>query len=199
MLSIKHDLAKLERKLGRMGQGMVPKAASQAINRTAKSVNSKAVKEVAAETGVKQKEIRQAHQLYLANRSRLQATVNASKAKAKNLIAFVPPAQRKPNHFNARTRAGKYKAPGVKARAWGKSKTYRGTFIQRASNGKLLVLKRKATAGPRGGTTEGVAGPSPRGTFAGERLQQVMQRQARERMGIELTRSINNELRRLRK
>lgn len=197
MINIKSDLHLLEKKLGKMSRGMVPRAASQAINRTVKSVNSSSVKRVSAETGVKQKEIRQAHQLHLARRNRLQATINASKARAKNLIEFVRPTQRKPNFFNARTKSGKYKAPGVKAKAWGNTKTYRGSFIQRASNGKLLVLKRKAQGGPRGGGTEGLTGPSPRGTFASQRLERVMERKARERIHIELSRSINNELRKL--
>lgn len=195
MISIKSDLDKLQRKLGSIGQGVVPRAATQAINRTARSVNSTAIKQVAAETGVKQKEIRQAHQLYLANRQRLQASIDASKAKARNLIAFVRPAQRKAGYFNSRTARGKFKAPGVKAKAWGKSKTYAGTFIARAPQGQLLVFARK---GPGRLPLKGVVGPSPRNTFVGQRLVQVMQRKARERLQIELTSAINNQLRRLR-
>ncbi|MCX2802249.1 phage tail protein [Microbulbifer thermotolerans] len=196
MLTIHSDLAKLERKLGSLGSGIVPRAASQAINRTIRSVNSVAVKAEATDTGVKQKEIREAHRLYLANRNKLQAAIDAYRARAKNLIEFVRPSQRKPNYFNSRDRRGRYKSAGVRAKAWGKTKTYRGTFIQQVRNGKLLVLKRKP-AGPRGGTTEGVVGPSPRNVFASNRLQEIMKRRAQERLSIELSRSISNEIRKL--
>ncbi|WP_406828127.1 phage tail protein [Microbulbifer sp. ARAS458-1] len=194
MISIKDDLHLLEKKLGRMGQRIVPKAASQAINRALKSVNSSAIKEVAAETSVKQKDIRQAHKLYLARRTRLQASIDAAKARARNLIEYVRPAQRKAGYFNSRSKRGKFKAPGVKAKAWGKTKTYSGTFIARAPQGQLLVFARK---GPGRTPLKGVAGPSPRGTFVSQRLEQVMERKARERIPIELTRSIQNELRKL--
>lgn len=194
MFTIKHELGQLEKKLGKMERGLIPKAAQQAVNRTIKSVNSAAIKEVAAETGTKQKEIRQAHQLYLARRERLQAAIDARKARARNLIESVRPAQQKPGYFNSRSKRGKFKTPGVKAKAWGKTKTYRGTFIARAPQGQLLVFARK---GPGRTPLKGVVGPSPRGTFVSQRLVQVMQRQAGERFRIELTRSINNELRKL--
>ncbi|WP_353376439.1 hypothetical protein [Microbulbifer sp. NBRC 101763] len=37
MITIKDDLAKLEKKLGKMERRMIPKAASQAINRAVRS------------------------------------------------------------------------------------------------------------------------------------------------------------------
>lgn len=198
MLVIRDDIKSLEKKLDHIGGGVVQRAASQAINRTIRSVNSAAIKEESAETGIKQKEIREAHRLYLANRNKLQAAIDAYRARAKNLINFVRPSQRKPNYWNRRDRKGRYKYAGVKAKAWGRMKLYRGTFIQRVrSNGKLLVLKRKSSAGPRGGTTEGVYGPSPRRVFASNRLQQVMVNRAKERLRIELSRSIANEIRKL--
>ncbi|WKD48403.1 phage tail protein [Microbulbifer spongiae] len=196
-MQIKHDLDQLEKKLGKMERGLIPKAASQAINKSLRSVNTAAIRAVSEETTIKQKEIRQDHELQLANRNRLHGVVDAKKARARNLIHSVRPSLRKPNHFNARNKRGGYRAPGVKAKAWGKTKVYRGSFIQRVSNGELLVLARKDKTGPRGGTTKGLIGPSPRGTFKSQRLQRVMERQARERFRVELTRSINNELRKL--
>lgn len=95
MITIKDDLAKLEKKLGKMERGLIPKATSQAINKAVRSVNSAAVKEVSAETNIKQKEIRHAHQLYLSSRNRLRASIDAKKSRAKNLINFVRPSQRK--------------------------------------------------------------------------------------------------------
>ncbi|WP_160153333.1 phage tail protein [Microbulbifer sp. ALW1] len=194
MISIKDDLNLLDRKVGKMAQGLVARAAGPAMNRAVKSVNSEAIKQVAAETSVKQKDIRQAHKLYLARRDRLQASIDAAKARARNLIEYVRPAQRKAGHFNSRSTRGKFKAPGVKAKAWGKSKTYAGTFIARAPQGQLLVFARK---GPGRLPLKGVVGPSPRGTFVSQRLIEVMERKARERVPIELTRSITNELRKL--
>ncbi|GAA5442638.1 hypothetical protein Misp06_00812 [Microbulbifer sp. NBRC 101763] len=193
-MQIKHDLAKLEKKLGKMERGLIPKAASQAINKAVRSVNSTAIKEVSAETNIKQKEIRQAHQLHLAKRDRLHAAVDAKKARARNLINFVRPSQRKAGHFNALNKRGAHKAPGVKAKAWGQTKTYKKTFIGRAPQGQLLVFARKG----KGRTpVKGITGPSPRGAFISQRLQQVMERQASGRVRVELTRSINNQLRKL--
>ncbi|WP_444919301.1 phage tail protein (plasmid) [Microbulbifer sp. CnH-101-G] len=193
-MRIKDDLAQLEKKLGKMERGLIPKAASQAINKAVRSVNSAAVKEVSAETNIKQKEIRQAHQLYLASRNRLSAAIDAKKSRGKNLINFVRPSQRKVGHFNARNKRGAHKALGVKAKAWGETKTYKHTFIGRAPQGQLLVFARK---GPGRTPLKSISGPSPRGAFISQRLQQVMERQASARFRVELTRSINYQLSKL--
>ncbi len=168
---------------------MIPKAASQAINRAVRSVISAAIKEVSTETNIKQKEIRQAYQLHLAKRDRLRVAIDAKKAGARNLINFVRPNQRKAGHFNALNKRGAHKAPGVKAKAWGKSKIYKHTLIGSAPQSQLLVCARKG----KGRTPlKGITGPSPRGAFISQRLQQIMECQASGRVRVELTRSINN-------
>ncbi|WP_444891770.1 phage tail protein (plasmid) [Microbulbifer sp. TRSA001] len=193
-MQIKDDLAKLEKKLGKMSKSLVKKATPPAVNKTLRSVNAYSVKEISAETSIKQKDIRKDHKLSLSRKKDLSGVINARESRARNLASFVRPSQRKVNHFNARNSRGKYKKEGVRAKAWGKTKTYKHTFIGKSPQGNLLVFARK---GPERAPLKSIKGPSPREVFNSRRLRRGMKRKAKARLSIEMDRSFRNHLRKL--
>jgi len=191
--TVKHDLDKLNKKLYGFEKNLAAKAGGQAINRTMATVRSRAVKAISAETSVKQKELRANISIASkASNRTLKATLSAVEAKAKNLIHFVSPAQRNANTFRRRVSKG-FKHPGVKAKAWGKSKHYDGTFIGTGRGGNLRVFKRTSGASL---PLQAVYGPSPRLTFDSSKIEGVMKRTVAERFRIELSAAINNQIRR---
>jgi hypothetical protein len=192
--SIKDDLDKLERKLYNFEKGLVPVAATQAINRTTTTVQSRSVKAIAAETGVKQKDVRAGMERIKASRRSLTASIDARQAKAKNLIHHVTPSQRNAQTFRRRVKKG-FKHPGVKAKAWGKPKYYDGTFIGRGGGGNARVFRRTSAARL---PIEPVFGPSPRKTFDSSKVNDVMKSTTKERLPIELSAAINNQIRKQR-
>ena len=78
------------------------------------------------------------------------------------------------------------------AKAWGKSKTYRGTFIGMTSKGELKVWKRTGVS--RSKITQ-VAGPSIRRTFIRTHILKAMGRKATTRFRIEFRRALDHNLR----
>jgi hypothetical protein len=192
-VSIRHDLDGLKRKLTAMERSLIPAATSKALNKVRTSVRSEVVKAIAAETGVKQKDIRKKITMGRASKRQTWVRISARDARAKNLIHFVAAAKRTPGAFRVRKKNGEYKQPGVRARAWGATKTYKGTFIGVGRGGNTLVFKRSAG---RGSKLEAVVGPSPRDNFIKPYARNTMVRTVRSRLPIELERAINQELRR---
>lgn len=140
-ISVKADVQAALREVSRWQREAVPKAAAHALNTTARQVQSAAVKELARETGLKQKDIRVALSRVRATWTRLQSEVIAT-GRAVNLI-----------RFTRQSRAQARKAGGVRANAWGVSRLYRGTFIgnlgrtvfKRAGKGRMPI---RAVHGP---------------------------------------------------
>jgi hypothetical protein len=118
-VNIKHDVNRALRALGN-DRVAVKKAAARALTRTADQVRSAAVKEIARETGIKQKDVRVA--------------LKRVRAKPTNLISAVIAIGRAVNliRFTRQTRRQARKAGGVVANAWGVRRLYRGAFIGNA-------------------------------------------------------------------
>ena len=188
-MNIKHDLDKLEKALYLHEKRLMKVAVPQAINRTLVTVRSEAAKEISATTGITQADIKKGIKHWKAGRKKHEGSLNAKSATAKNLIKYVRAAVANHTHFRSRTRKGKFKHPGVKAKTWGKSQYYRGTFIGRSRKGQLKVYKRG-----KSGEAESVYGPSVRDEFIKEPLQAKLKRTARLRFRIELTAAINNQI-----
>jgi hypothetical protein len=115
-VNVKHDVNRALRALGN-DRAAVKKAAARALTRTADQVRSAAVKEIARETGLKQKDVRVALSRVRATVGKLLAAVVAV-GRAVNLI-----------RFTRQTREQARRAGGVVANAWGRRRLYRGTFI----------------------------------------------------------------------
>lgn len=194
-IDVQADLRDVRRMLSDMENRAVDTAAQQALNRVITSVRGEAVNQLYRDTGIQKKLIREKLRLKKATRGDLQAVLDAEPAKAVNLIQYVAPANRKPNHFNKKLKSGKYRYEGVRARAWGKPKTYKGTFIGTGRGGQPLVFARTG-AGRQ--PIKAISGPSPRRSFVREAIQRVMTEHARARWVVEFQRALDNQLRRLR-
>lgn len=155
---VKQAIDKLKIKEWRVRQ-----AAVQALNRTASQIRTQAIKEIAKQEGIKQAEVRKYVVVRVrANRRSLKAEVNARGA-APNLIEWVAKSDRDTQRFR--------NEPGVTAKVFGSTKTYERTFIVKAKNGKLLVVKRSMYAKRVHGKwqpkwSKGIYGPPPKREFA---------------------------------
>lgn len=169
-LNVQADIMEIQRALGRLGSDVIPAAAATALNKTIKTVESAAVKEISTETGIRpQKKVRDAMKIYAASRNRLVAAVRAF-PNAINLIEFVTPSRRHPGAFR--------KAKGVTAKAWGKAKVYEGAFIAYGSgSGKALVYARKTK---KRMPIRALPGPSIPKTFVQRKVDEVMRKRAGE-------------------
>ena len=180
---VKQAMAKLN-----LSKARVLRAAAQAINRTASQVRTQAIKEIAQQERIKQADVRKYVVVRVrANRRSLRAEVNAS-GKAPNLIEFVKSSDRDPMRFR--------KDRGVSARVMGQAKEYERTFIVKAKNGKMVVVKRSATAKRVKGKwqpnwSKGIYGPPPKREFANTIIFAKMKTVAKERWPINWKQAIN--------
>jgi hypothetical protein len=197
-LSLSSDIKRLSYNLNKIKSSAIPQATTQALNKTAKGVQSDLTKMLSKVTGIKQQTVRQDLKVTKANKIGQTAKVDSSKGRAKNLINFVSNAHKKPNHFNAKLGKGKsrrYRAKGVKANAWRSRKTYDGTFIGTGKNGATLVFKRDSGTTRTGkGKLKSISGPSIRQEFQRQYTKAFMQSKARQRFSIEMTRSVKFQL-----
>lgn len=186
---VRADVSAVKAKLGRLKAEIEQKVTVQAINRTAATVRSQVVKKLSEESGLQQKVIREKVYLRKAQRGRnayMYAVVGASRYSV-NLIEMVKPGQRKTNYFNKRLGKGKnmrFRSSGVVAQAWGKSKTYKGTFIGTSGNGELRVYARISKDRTR---LKLISGPSLRNEFKRPEMQTFMRSIAAERFPIEFS------------
>ena len=115
---VKRQMTKVERKV-------LPKATSQALNKTLTRAYTFVVRETAKATGMKQKDLRQLVSKKKAS-ARYQEAMIIIRGKAPNLI-----------RFNARENA-----VGVSATSWGNRKTYHGAFI--GNSGRTVFARTSA-------------------------------------------------------
>ena len=191
-LDVRADVHEVTRYLRGIERKAIPKATVTAINRTLKTVRAEAARSITKETSLPVGKVKKKIRLYRASRSLAIGTLDATQAKAENLIEFVRPGQQTPTAFRKRLKSGQFRRAGVQAKAWGKRKTYRGTFIGRSGKGELKVWKR--TGASRGKITL-VAGPSIRRTFVRAHILKAMGRKATTRFRIEFRRALEHNLR----
>lgn len=196
MISIEHEFDHLFKDLNSIEKQALPKALRQAQNKVLSSVRVHAQRTISKETGIKQRSVKDKLVERPATQARKVAELDAKPGKAYNLIASVTPSQRKPGYFNQRMKSGKrkgqYRAKGVVARAWGKRKVYRGSFIVDTRKGPL-VMKRGLSK------LEPLAGPSVRHTFIKKEFISSMRAKVRERLPLELERSLRREAGKIRR
>lgn len=174
-LNVKADIKQAQRYLSKVEKVAVRKAAARALNRTAQQVRTQAIRDIAKETAIKQKNVRQAVRLSVKAKANSLHSIVEARGKTINLIEFVTPARKKVGAFR--------KQKGVRARAWGKSKVYRGTFIGSGKNsGKLLVFSR--TGKGRKSPIEAKYGPSVPRTFVQNKIMQQIKTTAGKRWPI---------------
>lgn len=205
-LVIKSEIARLERDLGSIGAEVMQKAVPPAINRTAKTVESTAVKAIAKITALKQKDIRKDIKTKLAGRNALESYVDAKAARAVTVARFITPARRrlgepgKPQFFRRKKgRVGSrvFKYRGITHKAWGRQTTIKGGFLARGKSGNALPFIRQGQG--RNAELKVLRGPSVRQEFKRPAMTKILTDKANQRFPIELKRSVDNVLRRRRK
>ncbi|MGE3713414.1 MAG: phage tail protein [Alphaproteobacteria bacterium] len=120
-LSVERDLKSLRRGLRALEKEVVPQATVRTLNRVAESAKTASARHIAPQMGSRQAGIKRRIETRRASVRRLWATLVASD-RPLHLIEFVV-GSRKP------TQQPGGKRGQVKAKAWGKTKTYRGAFI----------------------------------------------------------------------
>lgn len=155
----------VQRKNGRGSinrQGRIAKRAlARAVNRATTGARAEAAREVARETGLKVRDVRQASTLKRARAADIEARVEV-RGKPLNLIRF---------------RARQVKG-GVRAKAYGRSRLYRGMWI--GNNGRTVFVRTR-----RGGRkVRGAFGPGIAKTF----LMRVRTRTFRKEYGERVNR-----------
>ena len=120
-ISVERDLKSLRRGLRALEKEVVPQATVRTLNRVAESAKVASTRHIAPQMGSRQAGIKRRIETRRASVRRLWATLVASD-RPLHLIEFVV-GSRKP------TQQPGGKRGQVKAKAWGKTKTYRGAFI----------------------------------------------------------------------
>lgn len=103
-----------------------PQAAARSVNRTAQSVESHAISDVAKQGGIRRKDVRSSFTRSRATNTHWVAVISATGRP----IALI--------NFNARQIR-----KGVSAKAWGQRKVYKGVFIAKMKSGHIGVYKRE--------------------------------------------------------
>jgi len=133
-ISVRADVKKTKRSLSRLQRTVLPASINGALNKTAKKVQTKAIKLVSKEVGLPQKEIRAHFSIVKSNFTTLRAIV-ISRRRAYSLYRF----------------QARQTKDGVTANAWGQRKTYKHAFIVR---NQFVAIRKK------GGGLKALHGPS---------------------------------------
>lgn len=174
-LDVRHDLKAYKRGLTQIEKRQLPKAAQAALNRAGSSTKGTAVKAIAKLMGLKQGRVKRAVVFIKSTFGKLVAFIEA-RGRPLNLISFTSPGE---------TRAKARVRGGVRAKAGGRSKTFKGTFIGNA--GKTVFRRRSK----RRTDIVGVSGGSIPETMAAEAVEGAIRTKFFERWPVEFERAFN--------
>lgn len=138
MLDISTNIERLTKYLTIVQRKVIPQATSSSLNKTGRTIFKEIKRDIAKDTGLKQKEIAERMSLEKSNRSSLTISIRM-KGRWFNLIRF---------------KAKQFKK-GVKTKAWGEWTLNRGAFI--ANQGRT-VFARTSKAGL---SIKALVGPNP--------------------------------------
>lgn len=171
MISVTVDIKGALRYLERIERDVVPRAAAAAINRTANSTAVEVSRQIARETGIPVREVRQ--------------RIKVRRASKDNLTAYVTAYPYSPNvkRFNARQTD-----PGVVASPWRRRRLFPGTFTMPSG----AVVKR---TGKARFPIRGIRGPSVRKEFLRGYALRAMKAKVDERFPIEFERAARQFMR----
>lgn len=213
-IDVMADVERAKRDLRSVFHSAVPAAAASALNRTASTARTVAVRTIRGQTAIKASEVRRYVLMRRAARTNLVATITA-KAHAPNLI-----------RYGAREVRG-----GVSANAWGKRRIYKDAFIGnkgrtvfgrvnptppksgprrigrhqrrahfRTRNGRSFpVVAHPVGNGPKAkrGPIKALFGPSIRREFVRDVCNTAMLKSIRERWPVEFARELSFRINKL--
>jgi len=194
-ISVRHDIRELTEKVTRAQREIIPAATVSALNRTADQTRTIAVRAIAEQTGLQQKVVRLAVLVQTrARRQSLTAIIEATR-KGVNLVEFLPAGQRRSGAFRRQA--------GITANVWGKSRTFKGTFLVTGkSSGKVIAVTRRPGARRQGrvwqsGWSKTIYGPSIPKTFAREIIRHAMEKTIGEKFPANFEHELQYRLSRL--
>ena len=189
-LSVERDLKSLRRGLQSLERHVVPEATVRTLNRVADSAAVASARHIAPLMGSRQAGIKRRIETRRANFKGLWATLIASD-RPLHLVEFVV-GSRKPTQ-----QPGGKRGP-VKAKAWGKTKIYRGAFIapRKKGSSKTEVYVRKS--GKRL-PLKLLFGPGIMQLFKQQENAAIMEAKVKERLPLEFTQNLAYYLSRLRR
>ena len=138
MIDISSNIERVTKELTDIERKVLPQTISTSLNKTGRTLFKEIKRDIAKDTGLKQKEVAERMSLEKSNRSTLFISIRM-RGRWFNLIRF---------------KAKQFKK-GVKARAWGESKLYRGAFI--ANKGRTVFARISKARLP----IKALVGPNP--------------------------------------
>ena len=179
---MRHGLDDLKKSLTRVERRVFPKAINAGLNKTVGSVRSTAVKAMAKETALKQKDVRGNIKMRRAGKHRQGRAMLEARGRPLNLIRFMTQSQIR-SWMNSRRRP-------LRAKPWGKKRVYRRhVFI--GNLGRTVFLRQ----GPGRRDIRGMWGPSIARELIRKAVLAAIDKRFDERWPIEIDRALNNELR----
>lgn len=167
-IKVKSNIKDVSRTLSRFQKRAIPKAIVSTLNQVAKETNTVAKKELTKAMGFSAKNFKADLTIRKANKNKLYSEVRA-KNRAYNL-----------SRFGAKQAKG-----GVKAKAWGVRKLYKGAFIPRP--GGAVFAREGASRFP----IRALTGPRLGKEFQSETVNGAMNRKVRERFTPLFNRNIS--------
>jgi len=189
-ISVERDLKSLRRGLRALEKEVVPQATVRTLNRVAESAKTASARHIAPQMGSRQAGIKRRIETRRASVQRLWATLVASD-RPLHLIEFVV-GSRKP------TQQPGGKRGQVKAKAWGKTKTYRGAFIaprKKGSSSTEVYVRKSAKRLP----LKLLFGPGIMQLFKQRENATIMEAKVKERLPKEFMQNLTFYLSRIRR
>ena len=189
-LSVESDIKSLRRGLHALERQVVPEATVRTLNRVADSAKVASASHIAPQMGSRQAGIKRRIETRRASFKRLWATLVASD-RPLHLIEFVV-GSRKPTQ-----QPGGKRGP-VKAKAWGKTKTYRGAFIaprKKGSSSTEVYVRKSGKRLP----LKMLFGPGIMQLFKQRENAAIMETKVKERLPVEFTQNLAFYLSRLKR
>jgi len=175
-MDIRADIRDVERMLGNLARDVLPKAATRAVNKTLRPVQSTAVKAIANDIGVKQKFVRKATRINRAHFNNLNGFVEAT-GKRLPIIQIDPRAKQNASGISYKSKGGRQQIPHA--------------FLVTTKSGHKGVFKRVGK--PRLPITE-LRGPSIPKVFLERSIIKAMDKTANLRWLKNFNHEINFEL-----
>jgi len=181
-VTVSSDLKRLRRGLSTLEHKVTPQATVRTLNRVAESSRTASAKHIAPQMDARQGDVKRRMKTAKANRKQLWAVIVAS-GKPLRLIAF----------------KARQTASGVRAKAWGKTKTYKNSFIapfkagSKSKKGVFVRLTSKRLP------IKQLWGPGVKQLFKQKENDAVMQTTVRTRFAKEFAANLRFYLNRMRK
>ena len=179
-LTLPAEVKQAQRQLYRYEREIIPKAISRSVNTTMRNTTTAVNRYMAAETGLKIKDIKGV-QFQIRSTPRTLFAMLITRKRPYNLRRFVTPSKLKIGGF--------VKSRGVIANPWKRRRLFYGAFIMRGkTHGQLIVVKRSNKT--RSGI-KGMYGPSVYTEIQRKPARDLITATVRKRFGINFARDLN--------